>query len=62
MSVILTVIALFAIIIGVYWILLIMSITTGLLGLQALSLWFRGKMDSFTERIKRVFNTIKGKK
>lgn len=62
MSVILTVIALFAIILGVYWMLLIMTITTGLLGMHALSLWFRGKMDSFTERIKGVINTIKGKK
>lgn len=62
MSVILTVIALFAIILGVYWMLLIMTITAGLLGMHELSLWFREKMDSFTERIKRVFNTIKRKK
>ena len=44
LSVVLTIVAVFAIILGVYWMLLIMSITTGLLGMQMVSLWFRGKI------------------
>jgi hypothetical protein len=62
MSVILTVIALAAVILGFYWFLLIMTILTGLMGMQMISLWFKTKMDSLTARVKRVFNTIKGKK
>ena len=62
LSVALTVVALAAVILGVYWFLLIMTILTGLMGMQVSSLWFRGKMDSLTARVKRVFSTIKGKK
>ena len=62
LSVILTIIALAAVILGFYWFLLIMTILTGLLGMQMISLWFKTKMDSLTARVKRVFSTIKGKK
>ena len=62
LSVILTLITLAAVILGFYWFLLIMTILTGLVGMQVTSLWFRTKMDSLTERVKRVFSTIKGKK
>lgn len=60
LSVILTIIALTAVILGFYWFLLIMTILTGLMGMQMLSLWFKTKMDSLTARVKRVFSTIKG--
>jgi hypothetical protein len=60
LSVILTIIALTAVILGFYWFLLIMTILTGLMGMQMLSLWFKTKMDSLTTRVKKVFNTIKG--
>lgn len=62
LSVILTLITLAAVILGFYWFLLFMTILTGLMGMQVSSLWFRGKMDSLTARVKRVFSTIKGKK
>lgn len=62
LSVILTIIALAAVVLGFYWFLLIMTILTGLMGMQVASLWFRTRMDSLTSRVKRVFSTIKGKK
>ena len=62
LSVILTIIALAAVILGFYWFLLIMTILTGLLGMQVASLWFRTRMDSLTARVERVFRTVKGKK
>lgn len=62
LSAILTIIALGAVILGFYWFLLIMTILTGLMGMQMISLWFRTKMDSLTNRVKKVFSTIKGKK
>ena len=62
LSVVLTIVALAVVILGFYWFLLIMTILTGLVGMQVTSLWFRTKMDSLTERVKRVFSTIKGKK
>lgn len=60
LSVILTIIALTAVILGFYWFLLIMTILTGLMGMQMISLWFKTKMDSLTARVKRVFSVIKG--
>ena len=62
LSVILTIIALAAVILGFYWFLLIMTILTGLMGMHAISLWFRTRMDSLTARVERVFRTVKGKK
>jgi heme/copper-type cytochrome/quinol oxidase subunit 4 len=62
LSVILTIVALAAVMLGFYWFLLFMTILTGLMGMQVVSLWFRTKMDSLTARVKRVFSTIKGKK
>lgn len=62
LSIVLTIIALAAVILGFYWFLLIMTILTGLMGMQVASIWFRTKMDSLTTRVKKVFSTIKGKK
>ena len=62
LSVVLTIVAIGAVILGFYWFLLFMTILTGLMGMQMVSLWFRTKMDSLTSRVKRVFNTVKGKK
>ena len=42
----------------VYWLLLVSTILTGLMGMSAASLWFRTKMDSLTNRVKKVYNTI----
>ena len=58
LSIILTIIVLAAVILGFYWFLLIMTILTGLMGMQMISLWFRTKMDSLTNRVKKVYNTI----
>ena len=58
LSIILTIIALGAVILGFYWFLLIMTILTGLMGMSTASLWFRTKMDSLTTRVKKVYNTI----
>ena len=62
LSVVLTIVAIGAVILGFYWFLLFMTILTGLMDMQMVSLWFRTKMDSLTSRVKRVFNTVKGKK
>ena len=58
LSIILTIIVLGAVILGFYWFLLIMTILTGLMGMSAASLWFRTRMDSLTNRVKKVYNTI----
>ena len=58
LSVFLTLFFILCIVACVYWLLLVSTILTGLMGMSAASLWFRTKMDSLTNRVKKVYNTI----
>ena len=58
LSVFLTLFLILCIVDGVYWLLLVSTILTGLMGMSTASLWFRTKMDSLTNRVKKVYNTI----
>ena len=49
-------------ILGVYYILLLLSILTGLIGLDRVSIFFRGLVDSLSNRILKVKNILRGNK
>lgn len=61
LSIILTLVGIAVIILAIYWLLLLSSIITGLLGLFGVSMWFRRGADALSNRILKVFSILKGK-
>lgn len=61
LSIILTLVGIAVIILAIYWLLLLSSIITGLLGLFGVSEWFRRGADALSNRILKVFSILKGK-
>jgi hypothetical protein len=61
LSIILTLVGIAVIILAIYWLLLLSSIITGLLGMFGVSEWFRRCADALSNRILKVFSILKGK-